>query len=108
MKPTDLILRCYIEKQDGVWVAACIDFCLAAQSSARQHAIDKLHVQIKDHIREAITQPQFTKQLLSRKAPLKFIAKYYLIKTKETLYSLTHNSKPQESVFNDCMPLKLA
>lgn len=110
VKPNDLILRCYIEKQGSVWVAACIDFCLAAQASTADIAVGKLHAQIKDHIQEAFDNPEFTSKLLTRKAPLRFIAKFYWILLKEAVHRrLTVKPKKQSNhAFCDHMPLKPA
>lgn len=109
MKPSDLIVRCYVERQEGVWIAACVDFCLAAQSRSRSEAIDKLHSQIKDHVIEAFANPERTERLLNRKAPIQYVAKFYWIvlqvKLKQALF---HKTKSSAQAFSDCFPLKLA
>ena len=83
MKTSDLFLRCYAKKQDGLWVAVCIDLSLAAQSADPLDAINKLNAQITDYVREAFSEPEYTEQLLTqRKAPLSLVFKYYACAAK--------------------------
>ena len=63
-------LRCMAYQQNGVYVAACLDLSLAAQADTMQDAVKKLDEQIKDFFTEALSEPEYAKQLLSRKAPL--------------------------------------
>lgn len=72
-------LRCMAYQQNGVFVAACLDLSLAAQADTMREAMDKLDAQIKDYIAEACAEPQYAKQLLSRKAPLSMWLKYWVI-----------------------------
>ncbi len=109
MKPKDLILRCYIEQQGTVWVAACIDLCLGAQDYTPEAAMQKLHEQIVDHVQDAFSNAQFTEQLLSRKAPFSLICKYHWIKAKFTIsQAFRVSATKSEKVFNESMPLRLA
>lgn len=110
MKPNDLILRCYAERQGKIWVAVCVDLCLAAQDYDPNESVRKLHLQIADHIQDAFENPQFTNQMLTRKAPLTLLAKFYWIKFKYLAASLIRSKKAQgsEKVFCEAMPLKLA
>ena len=72
-------LRCMAYQQNGVYVAACLDLSLAAQADTMQEAVNKLDEQIKDFFTEALSEPEYAKQLLSRKAPLSMWLKYWVI-----------------------------
>lgn len=72
-------LRCMAYKQGEVFVAACLDLSLAAQADTMQEATRKLEHQVKDYLEEAYSEPQYTKQMLRRKAPLSMWLKYWVI-----------------------------
>ncbi|KLP38643.1 DUF1902 domain-containing protein [Enterobacter ludwigii] len=72
-------LRCMAYPQDGVFVAACLDLSLAAQADTMQEAKEKLDMQIRDYLDEAISEPLYTQQMLNRKAPLSVWVKYWTI-----------------------------
>ncbi|WP_288454639.1 DUF1902 domain-containing protein [uncultured Enterobacter sp.] len=72
-------LRCMAYQQNGVFVAACLDLSLAAQADTMQEAMDKLDAQIHDFLEEAYSEPKYTAQMLSRKAPLSMWFKYWVI-----------------------------
>lgn len=73
-------LRCMAYKQDGVFVAICLDLSLAAQADTLHEAKDKLEEQIHSFVEEAIAEPQYAKALLlERKAPLSLWLKYWYI-----------------------------
>lgn len=72
-------LRCMAYQQDGVFVAACLDLSLAAQADTMQEAMDKLENQVRDYLIEAYEDPSYTRQLLSRKAPLSMWFKYWVL-----------------------------
>lgn len=107
MKTTDLFLRCYAEQQDGLWVAVCIDLCLAAQASDKREAINKLNLQIIDYVREAFSEPEYTEQLLTRrKAPLSQIFRFHWLKLKYTFAKLSTSSElSNEQPFTQAMPV---
>lgn len=82
MKATNLVLRCYAERQGDQWVAICLDLCLAAQADTFEEARHKLHEQVVDYVQEALGDDrEHAHYLLNRKAPLQFWARYYLQKT---------------------------
>ena len=63
--------------EGGLWVAVCIDLCLAAQGDTRQSAVAALHGQIAVYVREAILEDsEHADALLSRKAPLRDRLRY--------------------------------
>lgn len=104
MKPNDLVLRCYAEKEHDVWIAVCLDFCLAAQGDSFVEVKTKLEAQIADYVHDALVgdDKAFAHQLLTRKAPLQFWARYYWLKLKTSLFHTTG------AFFDEVMPLKPA
>ncbi|MBS0854943.1 MULTISPECIES: DUF1902 domain-containing protein [unclassified Tatumella] len=72
-------LRCMAYRQDGVFVAVCLDLSLAAQADSMQEATDKLESQVHDYLEEVFSEPEYAKQMLNRKAPFTLWVKYWLI-----------------------------
>lgn len=61
------------EMRDGVWVAHCVDFSLAAQADSFPAVQEKLHAQLVDYcayINSQSADPVYQRQLLNRRAPL--------------------------------------
>ncbi|SDY40245.1 hypothetical protein [Nitrosomonas sp. Nm33] len=81
MKPNDLLLRCYANKNGDQWQAFCIDFGLAAQGDSFDEVKGKLNLMVKEYLYDALygEDKAFAEQLLKRKAPFKQIATYYFI-----------------------------
>lgn len=105
MKASDLILRCYARKEDNVWVAVCIDLCLAAQGSTLVDAKQKLHDMVHSYIEDAFgTDSAYAAQLLQRKAPTSQIIRYHWILFLTKWMHLKNNIK----AFVEVLPLKLA
>ena len=80
MAQNQLRLRCYAEQQaPQLWVAICIDLCLAAQGETCAEARAKLDQQMDQYVEEAFTVDRdHFDQLIPRKAPLRQRVKYYL------------------------------
>lgn len=77
MSNNPFVLRCYAEKKDGLWIAACPQFTLAAQGDSFEEAKRKLEAQIKSYIKEALTVDQaHAAELLGRRAPLSMRFRY--------------------------------
>lgn len=77
MSDNPFVLRCYAEKKDGLWIAACPQFTLAAQGDSFEEAKGKLEEQIKSYVVEALTvDKEHAAELLSRKAPLSMQIRY--------------------------------
>ena len=73
-----LIFRCYAKKEGSQWVAVCIDLSLAAQADSCNEATEKLELMMLSYVDEALgVHSAYSKQLLSRKAPLPQILFYY-------------------------------
>lgn len=81
MKDNKLHLRAMIYEEGGVFIAACIDIALAAQDSSAKEVRNKLDAQIKDYVSEALSEKQYTLDLIkNRKAPFSWFVRYYYIK----------------------------
>ena len=80
IKPSRLVLRCYAEKVDNQWQAFCLDFTLAAQADSFEQARRKLEKMILAYVYDALAgeDRQHAGELLTRRAPLKYWAKYWM------------------------------
>lgn len=79
MKPGNLLVRVYGEKQGDQWFLIALEFDLAVQSDSIEEARSKLSAQIHDYVNDALRgeDREFAEQLLARKAPLKYRLKYW-------------------------------
>lgn len=104
MNPTQLVIRCYAEKENELWIAVCLDFCLATQGYSLNEAREKLENQITDYVYDALAgeDSEYASQLLTRKAPLNFWLRYYWLKFKSVFLNTP------DALFNEIMPLKPA
>ncbi len=82
MKPQNLILRCYANKDGDQWQIFCIDLCLAAQADSLEEANKKMRSMIIEYVYDALSgeDSAYAAQLMNRKAPLSQIATYYMYK----------------------------
>lgn len=77
MNTVNLLVRCMVRRDGPVWVAVCIDLCLAAQGDTRDAAARALHEQIALYVRDAVTlDAAHADTLLRRKAPMAERARY--------------------------------
>jgi len=78
MLPGNLILRCYAEKKSGYWQAFCLDLTLAAQGESFEEVRTKLSDMIDEYVHDAVNgeDKEHEKQLLGRRAPIKYWIKY--------------------------------
>ena len=102
MKPKQLIIKCYAKRQEGVWVAVCVDFCLATQGESFEEAKHKLEEQIYFYVDEAFQDKQYGSQLLRRRAPLSSWGEYYFIFLSQMI---NHHTSV---IFDEMMPLRPA
>lgn len=103
MKSNKLILKCYLEQEEGSWVAVCLDFNLAAQAESERSAKKKLEAMIQSYVTEALTvDREYADQLLTRRAPLHMWIRYYWISVMSAI------RKNKRSVFSEVMPLRPA
>jgi predicted RNase H-like HicB family nuclease len=104
MKPTQLVLRCYAERDGDVWVASCLDFCLAAQGDSYEEVREKLEDMINEYVYDVTVgeDSDHAYILLSRKAPFATWVKYYIAKVQIHIGMLKHASK---HLFTELLPL---
>ena len=104
MNPKQMILRCYAEKKDGIWQAFCIDLNLAVQGETRDEVRAKLQRQIGSYLYDALEgeDKKYATQLLSRKAPIIFRAKYAFYKILINFYKANNGIN---HIFNETISL---
>ena len=85
MRPTDLILHCYFEKDGDQWLAFCLDFSLVAQAETLEEAHHKLEEQMVSYVTDATTGEDraYGSQLLTRRAPLRYWLKFYVVRFRQ-------------------------
>lgn len=81
VRPAQLVLQCYAERDNDSWFVICLELNLYARADIFEDARNKLHEAVKCYITEALTEDaEYIDQLIPRKAPMYFWAKYYLVK----------------------------
>lgn len=94
MKTTDLVLHCYTERKHDIWQAFCIDLTLAVQGDSRDQVTQKLEAQICDYVNAALSiDKAHARELLSRKAPLRYRLKYQFIRLKNYVHNTKNGAK---------------
>lgn len=80
MRPNELILHCLGRKEHGQWVVMSLEFSLAAQADTLDEAKALLQSQIVAYLTDALVgaDREHASELLSRRAPLKYWAIYWL------------------------------
>lgn len=104
VRPSELVLRCMAERDGDVWVASCLDFCLAVQGDSFQEVKGKLEEQIAEYVYDATVgeDKEHGPELLLRRAPAGAMLKYHAIK------ALNHIGMFKDGVrrlFNESLPL---
>lgn len=104
VKPIQLVLRCYAVKDEGVWVASCIDLSLAVQGDSFEEVKEKLEAMIGEYVYDATVgeDREYAGQLLTRKAPYPEIVKYYWYLLLLKLGSLKQDI---HRLFTEALPL---
>lgn len=107
MKVSNLVLRCYLEReQDGSWFAICLDLNLVTQADTVKGAKEKLHSQIVQYVKEALTvDKQYVESLLPRRAPWTFFARYYFIRAFCAIHGLSRSRHSAKRIFNENLPV---
>lgn len=92
MKSYPLVFRCYAEKSGDQWQTFCIDLTLAAQAESFEEARSKLHAQINSYVFDAIAgdDQAHAADLLTRRAPLRYRAKYYFYLAADHFRAMSH------------------
>jgi len=81
LHPLNLVMRCIVLKRRGCWVAICVDLDLAVQADTHAQAKKLLSEQMRSYVEDSLTvDAEHAPHLLTRKAPLAYIAMYYGIK----------------------------
>jgi hypothetical protein len=103
IKPSDLILRCYAEREGGQWVAVCVDLNLAAQADTFKQAQAKLAAQIRWYVYDALAGDDrvFADALIKRTAPLSIMLRYHLLIVMSRFRSLRNKFR----MFTQIQPL---
>ena len=96
MKIDDLVLRCYAEQEkDGTWFAICLELNLYARGDSYAEARTKLNKLTSCYLKEAIEKDsQYFGDLVPRRAPLSFWARYICLKTLHRIFR--HMTSKQE------------
>lgn len=95
-------VRSYGERlPNGQWQAFCVTFNLAAQADSMREVQAKLQAMVDDYLKDAVAEkdPAQVKYLLSRRAPLYFWAKYWLIWFKLRLSGIAKRHEPYISTY---------
>ncbi|WP_075575001.1 hypothetical protein [Lysobacter antibioticus] len=73
------LVSCYFERDGDQWLGFCLDFTLVTQARSLEEAHRKLDSQIRDYVSDALVGQDraYANQLLNRRAPLKYWAKFY-------------------------------
>lgn len=106
-------------QEQGVWVAACVDFSLAVQGSSFEDVKRKLHEQIRAYLDEAMTvDSAHAEELLSRRAPRVDVLRYEFwrllrdrLKVGRTLARMARALAPRirlKRAYRDLLPLRVA
>ena len=78
-----LAIRGYVKPEQGLWVAVCLDFCLAAQADTADEAVQKLKAQIHEYVYDALVGEDKAHGryfLYERRAPLSEWLYYYFLR----------------------------
>jgi len=102
MNPKELIVKCYAKQEGGMWVAVCLDFCLATQGDSLNEVKRKLEEQITFYVSEALEDKEYGNQLLGRRAPVTQWLEYYFIRFTNMIFNKA------SVVFDEMIPLRLA
>jgi predicted RNase H-like HicB family nuclease len=104
MNPQQLIIKCYAEREDDIWIALCLDFNLAAQGESFEEVKAKLEAMIAEYVHDALAgeDKPYASQLLTRRAHFPAWLKYYWLKFKK---AFLHNPS---YIFDETIPLRPA
>lgn len=103
MKPIYLPLRFFLVKEGDLWVASCVDLCLAAQHEDQQRVRENLAAQVDDHIRDRLdafhaefgldreldeSDIKHLRSYILRPAPLSIRVQYYWLIFMSPIYRM--------------------
>ena len=107
LRPTELILRCYVEEDNGNYFASCLDLGLHTRENTIDEAKEELSLTIQEYLAEALDEDLDDFQgLAPSPAPIFEWLKYYfylaLIKAD------IEKMRVKAELFTERLPLKLA
>ncbi|TAM59322.1 MAG: DUF1902 domain-containing protein [Rhodanobacter sp.] len=108
MRAKKLLLRCYAEHDGNLWVAFCLDFSLGCQGDSFEEVRTKLDAQIRDYVSDALCgeDRQHADYLLTRRAPLSYWLRYWVIRLQSAVATRLHANRSQSSrPFKEPLPL---
>lgn len=110
LRPVRLMLRCFAQRHDGLWVAYCLDFALGAQGDTFAEARAKLDLQIRDYVHDVLVgdEQNFAGQLLRRRAPWGYYLRYWFYRWLGRDSSSRPGDPGAGRAFKEPMPLEPA
>lgn len=106
MQPKELLIRCLLKQEDGLWLAICLPYNLAAQAETEAEARSKLEAQILSYLRDAFGRHrEHADYLLSRRAPVRYWAEYAFAVAKQAVREARAGSVRG---YREVMPVALA
>lgn len=108
MRPRQLLLRCYAERNGDLWVAYCLDFTLACQGDTLKEVKAKLDAQIRDYVYDALVgeDREHAEYLLTRRAPARYWLTYWYIRAVGVIARALHLARqPSARPFHEVMPV---
>lgn len=108
MRPNQLVLRCYAERHDDLWLAFCLDFSLGVQGDSLEEVRSKLESQIQEYVHDALVGEDraHAEYLLTRRAPLSHWLTYWAIRIEGKLARMVHaRRQPEARPFHEVMPI---
>lgn len=109
MRPNQILLRCFAEREDGMWVAYCLDLSLVAQAKSFDDAKLKLDAQIREYVADALIGPdrKHAQYLLSRRAPASLWLHYYWTRFRIGIARRLHAARNgNEKIFKEVLPVQ--
>lgn len=109
VSPAELVIRCYAEKKDGVWLAFCVDLSLGAQGDSFDEVKRKLEAQIVEFVEDACGQDRpHAAAMFKRKAPLRFRIRYWWLALKLRWHTPKQPLPNRARSFKEALPLRPA
>ncbi len=105
MQPSNLILRCYGYRTNGIWSALCLDFNIAVEAETPEQLKAKMKDMIESYIETVLDTDDDVSvpSLMMRKAPLQDWIVYYALCVIAGLREL-----PGKILFKQIIPFHLA
>jgi hypothetical protein len=104
VRPRQLILDCYFEREGDQWLGFCLDFTLVTQAATLEEAKRKLAAQIYEYVYDAVAgdDREHASALLKRRAPFRYRVKFHLALL---LQRIRHHNGRRRKAEHTPMPL---